>query len=220
MDDPDVDPSALRESLAYIRKINRVMGYTRIILSELERFSSKWKKGELIRIVDVGTGSADIPLAILRLADERGWNVRVIGVDLHPEVARQASAEAQDPRLTIVRADALHLPMADEGCEYAITSMFLHHLDDADARKALTELGRVARRGIIASDLLRLHRAYAFIWIATLFSSPMVRHDARVSVAQAFNTREVLALRKAANLHYAQYSTHGWHRFILAGEKT
>ena len=94
MDEPDADPAALRESLAYIRKINRVMGYIRVVLRQLERFSVNWERGRTIRILDVATGSADIPLAILRWADRRGLNVSVVGVDLNAVIVREAEAAA------------------------------------------------------------------------------------------------------------------------------
>ena len=97
--------------------------------------------------------------------------------------------------------------------------MFLHHLDDASAAAALREMARVSRRGVIAADLLRHRRAYAWITLFTLFASDMVRHDARASVAQAFTWDEVLALRERAGLTFAKYHRHFGHRFVLAGER-
>jgi ubiquinone/menaquinone biosynthesis C-methylase UbiE len=219
MDDPHADPILLDKSLAFIRRINRRLGYTRVILKQLERFSANWPRGQTIRMIDVATGSADIPLAILRWADARNFKVSVVGVDINPEVARLAAAHANDPRLTLVRASAMDLPMADGSFDYAITSMFLHHLSDEDAERALAEMGRVSQRGVIISDLLRLGYAYAFIWLFTLLSNPMVKHDARVSVAQSFSRAEILALRDRAGLEFAGYRTHLWHRFVLAGER-
>jgi hypothetical protein len=72
---------------------------------------------------------------------------------------------------------------------------------------------------VIAADLLRHRRAYAWISLFTLWANPMVRHDARVSVAQAFTRSEVLRMRDAAGLGYARYRRHFGHRFALAGEK-
>jgi ubiquinone/menaquinone biosynthesis C-methylase UbiE len=220
IDEPGADPVQLRKSLAYIRRVNRVMGYTRVVLRQLDRFSARWDRSKVVTILDIGTGSADIPLAILRWADRRGFNVRIVAIDLNPQIVLEAAAAVRDPRLTILRADALCVPFADGSFDYAITSMFLHHLDDADARQALSEMGRVAKRGIIASDLLRHRSAYAFIWLFTTLSNPMVKHDARVSVAQSFNREEILGLRDGAGVGFAEYSVHYMHRFVLAGEKS
>ena len=69
MDAPDADPAELRRSLLFIRRVNRLFGYTRSTLGHLKRFSRRWKPGERVRILDVATGSADVPRAILRWAD-------------------------------------------------------------------------------------------------------------------------------------------------------
>ena len=64
IDAPDADPVLLHKSLRYIRRINALLGYTRATLHHLEAFSRSWEAGETIRIVDLATGSADIPRAI------------------------------------------------------------------------------------------------------------------------------------------------------------
>jgi SAM-dependent methyltransferase len=225
MDAADADPAELRRSLAFIRRINRLLGYTCSTLHHLDRFSRGWPAGETIRVLDVATGSADVPLAILRWAVRRGLDVRVVGLDLHAETAREAAVAARavdgihPSRLGIIRGDALRLPFADGSFDYALSAMFLHHLGDADAVCVLREMSRVARRGVIVSDLLRHRRAYAWISLFTLVAGPMVRHDARASVAQAFNREEVMQLADAAGLGFASYHRHFGHRFVLAGEK-
>ena len=218
LDEPGADPDDLRKSLAFIRRVNRALGYTRVILKQLQRFSVNWKPGETIRIVDIGTGSADIPRAILKWATRRGFDVQIVGVDLNPDIIRLAEA-GDDPRLQIVQGNAIDLPFADGSFDYAITSMFLHHLSEEDATAAMAEMNRVCRRGVIVSDLLRKNYAYFFIWLFTIFATPMARHDGRVSVAQAFSKDEVIAFKTVAGLSYAEYGTHLRHRFVLAGEK-
>ena len=218
MDAPGVSPDELRRSLRFIRLVNAALGYTRATLGHLRRFSRGWTPGQTIRIVDFATGSADIPLAILRWAGRAGFDVRVVGVDLHPTTAAVA-AEAGHPKLSIVRGDVLAPPFAHGSFDYAMTNMFLHHLDDADVVRVLRNMDRVARRGVIAADLVRHRRAYAWISLFTAFANPIVRHDARVSVRQAFNRAEVTALRDRAGVGYARYFKHFGHRFVLAGEK-
>ena len=230
MDDPAADPADLRRSLDYIRRVNSLLGYTRATVGHLKRFSRGWRPGETLRILDVATGSADVPRAVLRWSRRRGFDVRVVGVDLHAATLRMA-AEGGDtgPRqaglarpqsdLLFVRADALRLPFADGSFDYAMTAMFLHHLDDDAAAAAVREMARVASRGIIVADLLRHRRAYTWIHLLTLWSTPMVRHDARASVAQAFTKPEVLRLRDRAAVGFARYYRHFGHRFVLAGER-
>src|SRR4051812_36579827 len=98
MDAPDIDAAQLRRSLAFIRRVNRLLGYTRATLWHLERFSRAWKPGERITLIDLATGSADIPIDILRWADRRGFDVRIVGLDLHAETARAARDASADER--------------------------------------------------------------------------------------------------------------------------
>jgi ubiquinone/menaquinone biosynthesis C-methylase UbiE len=224
MDTPAAEPAELRRSLAYIRRVNAVLGYHQAMLKHLRRFAARWEPRETISVLDVATGSGDLPRAVLRCAAWRDVDVRVTAVDLHAttlSVARQLTPRARYPesRLRFVRADALRLPFADGAFDYATTSMFLHHLTDDDAAAAVGEMARVARRGIVVADLLRHRRAYAWITLFTLASGAMVKHDARASVAQAFTEPEVLDLRDRAGVPWAKYHRHFGHRFVLAGEK-
>ena len=95
----------------------------------------------------------------------------------------------------------------------------LPKLSDEQAVAVLRAMDRVARRGVIAADLLRTRRAYAWITLLTLGANPMVRHDARVSVAQAFNKDEARELARLAGLGYLKFYHHFAHRFVLAGSK-
>src|SRR2546429_9157913 len=128
MDAPDVDPRELERPLKFIRRVTTLLRYTHATLWHLERFSRNWKRGERINIVDFATGSADIPRAILKWADRRGFDVRVVGVDLHATTARIAAQESADPRLTIVQGDVLKPPFDAGAFDYALCAMFLHHL--------------------------------------------------------------------------------------------
>lgn len=219
MDADDVDPRELQRALGYIRRINSTLGYTRAIIGHLNRFSRRWKAGERIDIIDLATGSADIPRAILRWAAANHFNVHIVGVDRHTLTSRVAAAENTDPRLKIVQADVFALPFADQSFDYALTAMFLHHLDEEGIVSVFRSMDRLCRRGIIASDILRRRRAYLWIKLLTAFSSPMVRHDAAVSVAQCLIDPEILSLAAQAGISYAKLHHHLGHRWALAGEK-
>jgi SAM-dependent methyltransferase len=220
MDAPDVDPRLLGDSLRFIRRVNSLLGYTRATISHLARFSRGWRPGQRVTMLDFATGSADVPLAVVAWGRRRGFDVRVVGLDLHETTCDLARAATRhEPAVEIVRGDALDPPFDAGAFDYALSSMFLHHLSDDDAVRVLSAMGRVARRGVVAADLLRHARAYAWISMLTLLSNPIIRHDARVSVAQAFTKCEALRLRDRAGLDFVRCYPHFGHRFVLAGEK-
>ena len=218
MDDPDADPAELAAALAFIRRINAVLRYASATVGHLRRFSRAWPTDRPTTLLDVATGSADIPRAVLRWADRAGRDVRIVGLDLHAATLAVA-ARTPDPRLAFVRGDALALPFADRSFDYVLSGMFLHHLPDPAAVAALAEMDRVARRGVVVADLLRSRRAYAWISLFTLAANGMVRHDARGSVAGAFTRDELVAVRDRAGLTYARPFRHFGHRLVLAGER-
>ena len=219
MDGDAVDPEMLRASLRFIRRINDWLGYTRATVRQLERFSRGWARGQTIWILDLATGSGDVPRAILRWADRKGWAVRVVGFDRHSVTAKAANDENTDRRMSILQADVFAPPFENESFDYVMTSMFLHHLSDEEAVTVMRSMGQLARRGVIVADLIRNRRAYAWATLFTAMSNPMVRHDARVSVAQAFTREEAISMGERAELGFVAYEKHFGHRFILAGEK-
>jgi hypothetical protein len=219
MDDPSVDPDLLRKSLAYIRAINRFLGYTRATLSHLDRFARAWPRGKTLTILDVATGSADVPAAVLKLADRRRLDVRIVALDLGDRVIREAARLVPDPRVTFVRADATRLPFDNASFDYAMTSMFLHHLDDDQIVSVFRELDRVSRHGLLAADLVRKPLAVFWIRLFSCAANPIVRHDAVVSVRQAFREAEITALASQARLRNLRYFAHFGHRFVLTSDK-
>ena len=219
MDDPAADPGELADALRFIRRVNRGLQYADATVSHLARFSPAWPTDRPTTLLDVATGSADIPAAVLRWADRAGRDVRVTGLDLHAATLRLAADHVRDPRLTLVRGDALALPFPDRSHDYVLCGMFLHHLPEPAVVAALREMDRVARRGVVVADLLRSRRAYAWISLFTLAANRMVRHDARGSVAAAFTEPELVALRDQAGLTYARPFRHFGHRLVLAGER-
>jgi ubiquinone/menaquinone biosynthesis C-methylase UbiE len=219
MDAADVDPAELQNALRFIERVNRWLGYTRATVSHLNAFSRQWDPGQTVTILDIATGSADVPMAIWEWAGRQKVNVRIIGLDRHEKTLAVAHERTRGTGIEIVQGDALSLPYADESVDYCMSSMFLHHLSEGDALRALREMNRVARRGVIVADLLRDRRALFWISLFTMFSNPMVRHDARVSVRQAFTRIEMEHLKSLAGLNYVRYFRHFGHRFVLAGEK-
>ncbi len=220
MDQPGIEPAFIHKSLRFIRTVNRALGYTRATVTHLDEFSRAWQPGAIVSLLDVATGSADIPLAISRWAKRKNLDVRIVGLDRHALTAGQAHERTRgDSKISILRGDALSLPFDSGSFDYAITNMFIHHLDEADVVQVMREMDRVARRGIIVADLIRNRRAHAWVSFFTLLANRRLRHDARVSVAQAFSESEMLHLRDQAGVGYTRYSRHFAHRFVLAGQK-
>ncbi|HWK89500.1 MAG TPA: methyltransferase domain-containing protein [Longimicrobium sp.] len=223
MDLPDQDRRELERGLADLRRVNVFLLGTRVVLRHLRRLVA-FHPRPAYRVLDVGTGSADIPLAVAAWARRSGIRMRVVATDLHETTlafARQRTAADAD--ITVERADALALPYADGAFDIALCNTALHHFDDrADALRVLREMDRVCSAGAIVSDLARSRPALlgARLLAATLWRThPVTRHDGPLSVRRAFTAAELRMLAADAGLPNARVHSHPVFRVALVWEK-
>jgi SAM-dependent methyltransferase len=223
MDRPDADPAELARGLADLRAVNRWLGGTRAVLRHLDSLFADAPAAPR-HILDVATGSADIPLAIVRHARASGRTDRVVATDVHPGTLAEARARtAGEPWVRVEHADALALPYPDGAFDAALLCTALHHFDArADLLRVLRELDRVSRRGVVVSDLKRSRAALlgARLLAATVWRRhPVTRHDGPLSVRRAFVPAELLELARAAGLPGATVHTHPVFRVALVSRK-
>ena len=203
LDGPLDDPRALAGNLRDLARVNRWLGGIRLSASAIESVAPG--RGPL-RVLDVGTGGADIPLALIERGRATGRLVTVTGIDSRPEVL--AAAAVVDPRTTATGELALHvgdglaLPFADRSFDVVHCSLVVHHLEPHDARTLLAEMCRVALRGVVVNDLVRGRASWLGAWLLshTLTRNPLTRHDAPVSVRRAYTVSELTVLLAAAGL--------------------
>lgn len=207
LDEPTVDRATLERNLQDLRRINRWLGWTRTmtraVARELARDARRpWS------LLDVATGSADLPLAVARWAARRGEQPRLIALDLSAAVLSAAAAYlGGHGTVALARGDALRLPFRDASIDVVTCALTLHHFPPTQAVDLLRELGRVSGGALVLSDLERGWTAHAgarLLWFVT--RNPMTRHDAPVSVLRAYTAAELRALAHAAGLDGARVS--------------
>ncbi len=225
MDDPDVDEAELARSLQFIRRFNQRLGGTSAVLAHLRNWAKSWPSDKTMRILDVGTGSADIPLAIASWAQRSKINVQITGVDVHAKTLAAARAFVGDiPDITLEQADALKLMdhYQPGSFDYAHAGLFLHHLEDVDVLTTLRIMDRLTTHGLIWNDLIRGFWARIGVRLLTLPGTgipAMARHDARVSVEAGFTREEVMKFATRVGLPAVAYRQYNFHRFTLTSTK-
>ncbi|MGH7429552.1 MAG: methyltransferase domain-containing protein, partial [Candidatus Methylomirabilaceae bacterium] len=188
LDRPDNSDTDVFDNLRDIERLNRYFGGIRTVVSHLAR-SIDARPVTSLELVDIGTGGADIPRAICRWARSRNVPLTVEALDRSGQVLAVARERSRDyPEIRLRRAEAPPLPYSDRSFDFAISSQLLHHLAEAEGVRMLREMRRVARRGVIVTDLVRSRRAYISTAIATrlLCMSRLTRNDAPVSVLRAY----------------------------------
>lgn len=210
----------MQASLDDLWRINRCLGGLNAITHHL--YPRLRALNTAVTIADIGTGSADIPAAVIRWAQTRGLPIRLIGFDLaerHLAVAQRRMQQLTAVKL--VQADAAHLPLKPGTMDYVISSLFVHHFAPEQAVHLLRHLYTSARRGVIISDLTRgWLPLIGFKLVQPVFArSYITRYDGVVSVYRGYTPGEFAALARAAGILNARVYRHPLWRMTLVADK-
>lgn len=199
MDNLDVAPAALAENLRDLRRLNVLLGWTRSVVQAVAQVVRRERLREF-RLLDVATGSADIPLAISHWAHRHGLRAYVVASDIHPTMLMVAAEYRRGADLALVRHNALLAPFKPGSFHIATCNLSLHHFPPQQAAILLRELGRVAEH-VIVTDLRRSRAAYwSALVLASLLRHKLTRHDAPISVLRSYTGEELRALAAEAGL--------------------
>ncbi|MEE8538091.1 MAG: hypothetical protein V3S71_08780 [Acidobacteriota bacterium] len=199
------------ESLLDLRRFNRTFGGVRMLLNRLEYLLQEDGPASPLRLLDVATGSADLPLSVLSWSRKRGFDVEVTALERNPRVTRFVGPLLHAvPQVSLVRGDALRLPLRPSRFHYALCSLFLHQLDEEQSVELLRQLLEQATRAVIVNDLRRDRLHYAAAWLVsrTLSRSAIIRNDAPASVRNAYTSAELRSLARRAGASEIKISRH------------
>jgi ubiquinone/menaquinone biosynthesis C-methylase UbiE len=214
----------LDDSLADIRMVNRFLGDNRATLRSFRELAAALpvSAGRPVTVLDVATGSADIPVAIVKWARRQGIRVVITAVDVNPIVVREAASFTLGyPEITVDVADGFALPFEDNNFDIVLCVKTLHHFSEDDTVRLLTEMGRVSRAGCIIMDIRRSWVAWGLITLLTrLFShNRLTRHDGPMSVLRSYTDPELAGLAKKAGLTGKVKRALFW-RIVFEGRKS
>ncbi|MBA2247165.1 MAG: methyltransferase domain-containing protein [Chloroflexia bacterium] len=216
------DPAELAANFRDIQRVNGLLGGTSTILRHLPRLLAAIPDGQPVTVLDLATGSADIPLAISRWANRQGRDITIVASDSSEPILTLAREQTRNhPDITVINYDALAVPLPDGQFDIVLCSLSLHHFAPDDAVQVLREMDRLARTGFILNDLRRGRLGYAAAWIASRLTTRnrLTRHDAPLSVLRAYTPSELEALLGRAGINDAVISTHLWFRMAAVSTK-
>ena len=193
MDRPQPVSPELERDLERLRQLNRWFGSYRLILFFMQRWIIP---GAQMRVVDLATGSGDIPRLLIDHGRGIGARIEVDAVDQQAaalEIARTLSADY--PEISYHAANILEWGSA-QAYDIALCSLVLHHFSNDDAVKLLRRCRELSKRFVLVSDLRRgfLLKTGVYMLTALIFREPMTRFDARLSAERAFSFVEMREL--------------------------
>lgn len=197
MDRPQPVTDELIEDLRNLQRLNQYFGSYSLVT----QFLCRWiQAGAQLRVLDLATGSGDIPRLVIDYARKIGASVSIEAIDQQVstlKIARDLSAGY--PEIDFKQGDILSF--GQEG-DYDIVfcSLALHHFSEKEAVQVLNRCRQLSRRYILVSDLRREWFTSIGVYLLTtfIFREPMTRNDARVSAARAFSFPELRSLAERA----------------------
>ncbi len=211
LDQTGHDPAELAANLSDIRRVNRIAGGTRATMRPLPRLLAAAPEDRPVVILDLATGSGDIPRAILDWAATRGRPVEVIASDLSPEILDKARRHLGDyDNVSFASYDARAVPLPDQSVDIALCALALHHFTRENAVTVLREMARVARVGFVLNDITRGRLGLISAWVASRLATRnrLTRNDMPLSVRRAFTPDELSQMLAEAGLEDAVVRQH------------
>ena len=197
MDRPQPVSAELERDLHNIRQLNYWFGSYSLISSFLRRWI---KPAAKLRIIDLATGSGDIPRLIANHARNVGARVHIDALDQQPatlEIAKKLSGGY--PEISFFEGNILEWK-ATELYDIVLCTLALHHFSEENAVRVLRRCRELSCKFVVVSDLRRgwLGTIGVYLLTGTIFREPMTQYDARLSVARAFSIPEMSELAKRA----------------------
>ena len=219
IDDPSQPAGEVARSMQDVALSNRLFGGTQTILFHVARLLRDVPPGTPIRVLDIATGSADIPKALLEWGQKRELDLTVIGVDNQDAMLLMAQKLA--PSVPLVKADALALPFPPGSFDLALCALAFHHLGFEASAQLLTVMDRLTTRGFVVSDL---RRDLPTLWgvntaMSAVRAHRFTRHDAPASVRRAFTPAEYRKMVGLSGVQQVRVRTHWYFRVALVQAK-
>jgi len=204
MDDPNLDADDHAQALRGLARLNLLSGASGRLWTPLSSLCREL--GRPVRVLDVATGSGDIPIGLMRRAERNGLVMCVDGCDVSPVAVasaqgriRSSSGDASGPTFFVhdVVKDAL-----PDGYDAVICSLFMHHLSEADAVKLLGEMRRCTNHLVLVNDLQRglMNNMLVRAGSELVTRSWVVRKDAVLSIRAAFTRGELRDMAAEAGM--------------------
>jgi 2-polyprenyl-3-methyl-5-hydroxy-6-metoxy-1,4-benzoquinol methylase len=217
MDRPDLDPARHRHALRGLGRINQWSASARILWPPLRRLARSHSAP--LRVLDIATGGGDIPIRLWRRAQKAGVPLRIEACDISAtalDYAREA-AERAGAAVEFFRCDVLNEPLPRR-YDVATCSLFLHHLEEAEAIVLLRRATAAVDQALLINDLRRSTLGLWFAQVGTrlLTTSPVVHVDGPLSVRAAFTPAEAAALARQAGLQNVNIVRKWPFRFLLS----
>jgi SAM-dependent methyltransferase len=178
LDDFSIQDGRVDSALKELNIINTLLGGNGISYEGIKTLRTK---GENLDILDVGAGASDILLGVKRKYN----NINIYCLDKNQRTCLYLKKHSKD--IKVICGDVKDLPFSTS-FDIIHASLFLHHFNEDELIKIITNLLSISNKGIVINDLRRSVIAWLGIKLLTLLfsKSKEVKNDGPLSVRRGF----------------------------------
>ena len=126
VDRPDVDAAQLRAEMETLEKANRCLGAHHLMIESVRQLLGS-RPPATLRVLDLGTGLADIPRALVTWARNNNQPITVTAVDGNQKILNLAHTACRAwPEIDLELHDLRKLPYAPNSFDLVLCSLALH----------------------------------------------------------------------------------------------
>ncbi len=194
MDDFTLEGKALRTNLDILASINKWLGGNQVSLNGIQKLIKKLPRDQKLVIVDLGCGNGDMLRRVSKLGDRIGYQFKLMGIDANKDSIQYATLLSLGYKnITFHQMNIFSEEFKGLTYDIALSTLFLHHLNNEEIIDKLSLLNKQARVGIVVNDLHRNKVAYFLFNIISFFiNNKIIRNDGLVSIRRGFKKDELV----------------------------
>ncbi len=191
MDDPQLPEEPHRAALYGLARLNRATAIAPVVYRRIRRLALAAKRP--VKVLDIATGSGDLPIYWAKRAAKEGLAIHCTGVDISDVAVAVGREEASKAKVTVefIQRDVLRERLPT-GYDILTCGLFMHHLELQQIRQLLLSMQIATQMAMIICDLERSWVNLGCVWFAahSLSRCPIVHRDAVRSVRAALTREE------------------------------
>jgi len=202
MDDFSIGGELLKDTLNKLEKINRWLGGNRVSINALKSILKDHPKEIELKIVDIGCGHGDILRDVAKFGREKGYSMKLIGIDANPSAINYANElSLQYPEVSFVSEDIFSENFKKREFDIVMATLFLHHFKEEQLVSFLRNTLDQTKIGIVVNDLHRHRLAYyLFMLLSVFIKNKMIVNDGLISVLRGFKRKDLIRISQKLNV--------------------
>lgn len=200
MDDPGCDAAMLERTYRRFAAVNALVAAPRGLYRRWIR--PRLRPDRPTRLLDIGTGGADLPRRLLGWARRDGLQLEAVAIDPDERAIRYARSLPAVAGLRLIAADSAELVAHGERFDVVVSNHVLHHLGREELGALLADSERLLAPGGVAvhGDIERSRAAYAAYAALTwplqgnVLRGTFIRADGLVSIRRSRTAAELAAV--------------------------